>query len=175
MTEGSENGEHDAMLGAIAAGDLDALERLYRELRIGVFAAAVAVVRDRALAEDVLQDTFVRVLEKASTYRPGTRARAWVLAIARNLAIDALRRRREPARREPPVESWGDPLGGLVVTRALLALEPVEREIVALHALGGLTHAEIAVQLAMPAGTVRWKYRAALDRLAPLFSEAVDA
>jgi RNA polymerase sigma-70 factor (ECF subfamily) len=172
MTGGTDT-DDDALIGAIASGDLGALERLYRRLRVPVFAVSLAVVRDRAAAEDVLQETFVRVLEKAGTFRAGTRPRAWVLAIARNLAIDAVRRRREAAPYE--TRGAGDPLGRLVVTRALLELEPLEREIVALHALGGLTHAEIAEQLAMPPGTVRWKYRAALRRLEPLFAEAADA
>jgi RNA polymerase sigma-70 factor (ECF subfamily) len=57
-----------------------------------VFAVALAVVRDRVAAEDVLHDAFVRIWEKAHTYRRGTRPRAWVLAIARNTAIDARRR-----------------------------------------------------------------------------------
>jgi DNA-directed RNA polymerase specialized sigma24 family protein len=53
-------------------------------------------------------------------------------------------------------------------------LEQVDREIVVLHAIAGLTHAEIAVQLGLPAGTIRWKYRVALARLAPLVAEAHD-
>jgi RNA polymerase sigma factor (sigma-70 family) len=166
--------DHDSMLGAIAAGELAALEALYRDLRVAVFAVALAVVRDWALAEDVLQDTFVRVAERASTYRPGTRPRAWVLAIARNLAVDAVRRRRDPGWMDDRAEE-ADPLRGLVVTHALMALGPPEREIVALHALGGLTHGEIGAQLGIPPGTVRWKYRAALRVLAPLLTEVTDA
>ena len=132
MTSESENGDHDAWLRAVAAGDLDALERLYRELRVAVFAVAIAVVRDHALAEDVLQDTFVRVCEKAQLLPARAHdPRAWVLAIARNLAVDALRRRRVRsgrAHRNRPREPsrWK----GLLVTRALLELEPLEREIV---------------------------------------------
>jgi DNA-directed RNA polymerase specialized sigma24 family protein len=67
----SDIDHHDALLGAVAAGDVRALERLYRELRVGVFALALSVVRDRSVAEDVLHDTFVRVYERAHTYRPG--------------------------------------------------------------------------------------------------------
>jgi RNA polymerase sigma-70 factor (ECF subfamily) len=170
MTE-SEGDEHEALLGAIATGDVQALERLYRELRTAVFAVALAVVRDRVAAEDALHDAFVRIWEKAHTYRPGTRPRAWVLSIARNTAIDA---RRRNARR-PPVEHLaeaGNGLSRLTMTEALMTLDAVERSIVALRVLGGLTHAEIANELGLPAGTVRWKYRVALTRLEPLFTEA---
>jgi len=165
--------DHEALLRAVAAGEVQALERLYRELRVPVFAVALSVLRDRTAAEDVLHDTFVRIAEHAHAYRPRTRPRAWVLAIARNLAIDAARRRRrhrvleeQPAAPEPaPDFSWAE---------ALMTLDAVEREIVALRVLGGLTHAEIAAHLGVPAGTVRWRYRLALRRLAPLVAEASD-
>jgi RNA polymerase sigma-70 factor, ECF subfamily len=100
-----------------------------------------------------------------------------VLAIARNLAIDAARRRVHDPRLQDAqaMADEDDRLGGLVWTEALMTLEPAEREIVALHVLGGLTHSEIAAQLDLPPGTVRWKYRVALDRLGPLVSEARDA
>lgn len=173
MRDESDDDDYEALLGAIATGDLQALERLYRRLRSAVFAVALAVVRDRPAAEDVLHDTFLRIWEKAHTYRPGTRPRAWVLAIARNLAIDARRRQIPGPALELSLEA--NELSRLTLTEALMKLEPVERSIVALRALGELTHAEIATELGIPAGTVRWKYRLALARLAPLLTEARDA
>jgi RNA polymerase sigma-70 factor (ECF subfamily) len=162
MAEG-DGDDHEALLAAIARGDVDALERLYRELRVAVYAVALAVLRDRDTAEDVVHDTFVRVHDGAATYRPGSRPRAWVLAIARNLAIDAVRRRsREPAPGTIEPAAVDEPL---LWVDALMALAPDERAIVALRVLGGLTHAEIAEQLGLPPGTVRWKYRVALRRL----------
>jgi hypothetical protein len=117
------------LLGAVAAGDLRSLEPLYRALRVAVFTLSLSVVRDRSLAEDVLHETFVRVSEKAHTYRAGTRPRAWVLAIARNHALDTVRRRAREHTLDggPPAED--DSLGALVVTSALMTLEPLEREI----------------------------------------------
>ena len=174
MGDTSDNDDHDALLAAVADGNVGALERLYRDLRVAVFGVALAILGDGAAAEDVLHDTFVRVHDNAARYRPGTRPRAWIMAIARNLALDAVRRRaRErvahaPAAAEEPRES-------LSWREALMTLEPREREIVALHLFGELTHAEIAAELAVPPGTIRWKYRTALARLAPLYAEARDA
>lgn len=170
----SDGDDHEKCLGAVAAGDLRALEPPYRALRVAVFTLALSVVRDRSLAEDVLHETFVRISEKANTYRAGTRPRAWVLAIARNLAIDAVRRHARENALDEGLPAEDESLGALVVTSALMTLEPLEREIVALHALCGLTHSEIAAQLGLQPGTVRWKYRVALGRLAPLVSEAHD-
>jgi RNA polymerase sigma-70 factor (ECF subfamily) len=163
----------ESALAAVAAGDIGALEDVYRELRVPVFGVALAVLRDRALAEDVLQETFVRVFDRASSYRAGTRPAAWVLAIARNLALDTLRReRREQSHhRHPHATLEDDAVSRLAVTRALLTLDRIDRELVALHDLGGLTHAEIAATLDLPAGTVRWRYRRALARLETAFEE----
>jgi RNA polymerase sigma-70 factor (ECF subfamily) len=175
MGDERENDEHEAMVRAIAAGEISALERLYRELRAPVFAVALSLVRDYSTAEDVLHDTFVRVWEKADSYRPGTRPRSWVLGIARNLAIDGVRRRA----RQPPLEDVravveDDRLEPFAYTSALMTLEPLERQIVVLRVVAGLTHAEIAAQVELPPGTVRWRYRLALGRLKPLVSEESD-
>ena len=163
----------EAALEAIVAGDMVALEWLYRELRVPVFAVALVITADRGLAEDVLQETFLRVYTHARTYRPGSRPRACVVAIARNLALDAVRARRRELPDEkvakatvPPVAVGDDQaVAGLMVTEALLALPATERQIVVLHAIVDLTHAEIARALGLPAGTVRWRYRVALGRL----------
>jgi DNA-directed RNA polymerase specialized sigma24 family protein len=66
----------------------------------------------------------------------------------------------------PPVAAGDDQaVAGLTVTAALLARSATERQIVVLHAVVDLTHAEIAQVLGLPAGTVRWRYRVALGRL----------
>jgi DNA-directed RNA polymerase specialized sigma24 family protein len=62
----------------------------------------------------------------------------------------------------------------LALVEAMMTLDSVEREIVALHTLCDLTHAEIATELGLAPGTVRWKYRMALRRLTPLVVEAGD-
>jgi RNA polymerase sigma-70 factor (ECF subfamily) len=174
MRDGNEN-DLDSALASIATGEVEALERVYRSLRVAAFAVALAVVGDRPSAEDVVHDTFVRVCEQAESYHAGTRARAWVLAIARNLAIDVVRQRdRKPRFGEIRRTAEDDPLATLSWTQALMALETVDRQIVALHALGGLTHREIAAQVGLPPGTVRWRYRIALARLEPTVSETRD-
>ena len=165
--------DEDRLLRQVAEGDMRALEALYRGMRVQVFAVALAVTGDRGTAEDVMQDTFVRVYSAAPGYQPRSRARAWVLTIARHLALDAVRRQaREPASamadRGPA--ALADEPGGirLDVVNALLQLGEVDRQIVVLHDMAGLTHAEVAAELELPAGTVRWRYRVALARLRPL-------
>jgi RNA polymerase sigma-70 factor (ECF subfamily) len=175
LTMSDDAWDEDELLQQIATGDMRALEVLYRAMRVRVFAVALAVTGERVMAEDVMQDTFLRVYHGAPGYRPGTRARAWVLMIARHLALDAVRRRaREPA---SVTAGQGAAPGGepdavrLDLVNALLQLGMVDRQIVVLHDMAGLTHAEIAAELLLPAGTVRWRYRIALARLRPLVAE----
>jgi RNA polymerase sigma-70 factor (ECF subfamily) len=164
--------DHDGTVTAIAAGDMLALERLYRELGPAVYALAVSIVRDRTRAEDVVHDAFLRVWRGAALYRPGTSGRAWTLGIARNVALDALRREtRRAAASAAAVTSSDEPASGRDWVDALLTLDATDREIVVLHELAGITHAEIAALLEMPAGTVRWRARRALGQLAPLLTE----
>ena len=170
--------DDDELLAQVAGGDIRALEALYRRMRVQVFAVALAVTADRGTAEDVLQDTFVRVYSAASRYRPEARARAWVLTIARHLALDAVRRRtREPVcgmADHGAATPAGDPDRiRLDVVNALLQLGEVDRQIVVLHDLAGFTHVEVAAELGLPAGTVRWRYRLALARLRPLVAEVI--
>jgi RNA polymerase sigma factor (sigma-70 family) len=174
MGYGNES-DFDSALASVAAGDVAALERVYEAMRLGVFAVALAIVGDRWTAEDVVHDTFVRVCEVAGKYQSGTSGRAWVLAIGRNLAIDLVRqRRRNPRFAEVREATEDQQLATVSWTAAMLKLEPVDREIVVLHAVGGLTHREIAAHVGLPPGTVRWRYRAALARLAPSMSETHD-
>jgi DNA-directed RNA polymerase specialized sigma24 family protein len=70
---------------------------------------------------------------------------------------------------------FGEPDGiRLDVVNALLQLDVVDRQIVVLHDMAGLTHAEVAAELELPPGTVRWRYRVALARLRPLVAEVVS-
>src|SRR3954454_14039530 len=79
-------------------GDETAFDALYERHAPPVLAFLTRMVRDAALAEDLLQTTFLSVVRARGRYQPGTAVRAWVFAIATNAGRDALRRRR--ARRE---------------------------------------------------------------------------
>ncbi|RKN66134.1 RNA polymerase sigma factor [Paenibacillus ginsengarvi] len=160
-------------LVAMARGDITPLRLLYDQLRSAVFSLALAILKDRQAAEDVLQETFVRVYERAASYRPGTNPKAWVVAIARNLAYDAYRhmKRAGPGEENKQVARDGHTSESAIVQRmelldALLRLGETERQIVVMHALAGLKHREIGKELGIPAATVRWKYRQSLSRLA---------
>lgn len=127
---------------------------LYRENRDAVFGYVAGMLGDRHAAEDVTALAFERAFRKRRSFKPsrGT-PRAWLFTIARNAALDELRRRRRtmPLLGDLPEEGVVDPsasaegaLRRSALVAALRQLEPREREIVALKFWGGLTNAELA-------------------------------
>jgi RNA polymerase sigma-70 factor (ECF subfamily) len=163
----------------LSKGNIQALEQLYNLMKTTVYAVALAIVRDKSMAEDIVQETFVRVYTKVDKYVPDTNPRAWVVSIARNLAYDSLRNRKgivsssgfEEGYITDEVEEIGisideSILDRMELTSLLLKLGETERQIVVLHAVGGLKHSEISEILKIPEGTVRWKYSSTLKKLA---------
>ena len=81
----------DLCICEIAAGDRDALSRLYLDMKDPIFRFALSLVRSRQLAEDIEAETFLNIMQSACGYKPGTNARAWIFAIARNCCMDCMK------------------------------------------------------------------------------------
>jgi RNA polymerase sigma-70 factor (ECF subfamily) len=165
------DGELESCIARTAEGNADALHCLYGELGDAVYALARAVTHDQLVAQDVLQDVFIKVYAAAGCYLPHGKPRAWVMRIARNEAISALRKRKRElptdlqAMEVPQRESEFTTPEHVDMDRALKRLAPLEREIVLLSVLGGLTNREVAKLLGIPSGSVSWRYRAAIGKL----------
>ena len=164
--------ELEELLLRIAQGEQQALEELYHRTRGAVYALALSFLKNAHDAQDVTQDTFVRVWDGAVQYRSQGSPMAWLLTIARNLARMKLRqgaRQAELSEEEweaIPAESPGvTPEDRELLQTALAALEDQERQVVLLHAVTGLKHREIAALLEMPLATVLSKYHRALEKL----------
>ena len=164
--------ELEELLLRIAGGEQQALEELYRRTRGAVYALALSYLKNAHDAQDVTQDTFVRVWDGAVQYRPQGSPMAWLLTIARNLARMKLRQGARQA--ELSEEEWEaipadspsvTPEDRELLQTALAGLEDQERQVVLLHAVTGLKHREIAALLEMPLATVLSKYHRALKKL----------
>jgi RNA polymerase sigma-70 factor (ECF subfamily) len=127
-------------------------EALYRSSRDDVYAYVVTLLRDRAAAEDVTALAFERAYRRRRTFdRRRGEERAWLFGIARNAALDELRRRKrtqtlagDPADAEPGVLDNDDQVARRIVVRAALSqLEPRDRELVLLKFHGRLSNAEL--------------------------------
>lgn len=163
----------------IANGEEDALTTLYRQARTAVYGFALSIVKNVHDAEDILQDTFLVVWQKAGSYRPNGKPMAWLMTITRRLAIDRLREHTRTVPLSP--EDWQTWLSErpdatqedrLILSSLLEQLGDQERQIVILHALTGLKHREIAELLAIPLPTVLSKYNRALKKLQKSWKES---
>lgn len=144
------------------------LAGLIDEHSAAVFHVAFGVLRDRGLAEDVVQETMIKAWRSLGTFRGDSSTRTWVLRIAHNTAIDALRRRRErtidPKDLEDPAgaTTLDDPARRVVgredvghLRTALEQLDELSRTIVVLREVEGLSYQEIADTIEVPVATVK--------------------
>ena len=162
----------DALILRIARGDTAALEQLYRQTSASIYGFALSILRDPTAAEDVMQDTFASVMQSAPGYQPSGKPMAWLLTIARNLALMRLRKAEnknlsfdELYHVEDTHDAYQTTENHMVLERVLHTLADGERQIVMLHALSGLKHREVADLLGIPQATAISRYNRALAKL----------
>jgi RNA polymerase sigma-70 factor (ECF subfamily) len=168
----------DPVSGAFTAtseSPSEAFEALYRRSFGRVYGYVATLLRDRAAAEEVTAQAFERAFRKRRTFRAsrGTQE-AWLFGIARNAALDELRRRKRRAALEAepadvdtagPGEQAEDALRREVVRAAMARLEPRERELVALKFSGGLSNEEIARVVGISASNVGTRLHRTIEKL----------
>jgi RNA polymerase sigma factor (sigma-70 family) len=179
----------DALLDGLATGDPDASAAFIERFQRRVFGVALRIVNDSKLAEDVAQETFVRAWQRSAAFDPrrGT-VSAWLLTIARNLAIDTVRLRRivivEPeailARRDESSERSPDDLAllGSETDRLRVAMAELptdQRRALVLAAFAGQTAREIAESEQIPLGTAKTRIRTAMLRLRAALVDDTEA
>ena len=166
----------------VARREAAALGELYDRHHRLLFTLIHRVLRDRGEAEDVLQDVFVRVWDRAESYNPALGApSAWLARIARNRAIDRLRSRgvrahlADPLDRVPlaadvatapdPEEQTHAAEHRRIVRAALDALPPEQRTLIDAAYYDGYTQSELAEKFDLPLGTVKTRIRTAMQAL----------
>jgi RNA polymerase sigma factor (sigma-70 family) len=163
-------------LPATLAPARDTFEELYRSSRDDVYAYVATLLRDRSAAEDVTALAFERAYRNRRSFRTerGSR-RAWIFGIARNAALDELRRRRrvvpllgeptEAVTAQPPLESADAVVRRAAVREALASLDARDRELIALKFHAGLSNAEIGRVLGVSETNAGTKLHRAISRL----------
>lgn len=182
----------ETLLRLITRAQADALSELYDRYSRLVFSLALNSVGDRTLAEEITQDVFVRIWQKAGTYRADQgKVSTWLTSIARYRSIDLLRR--QSARPEQHSVGWAEvapnavprvdgPEETVALTmrqqrvRAAVALLPEDqRQALALAYFGGYTHRQIADELDQPLGTVKTRIRLAMQKLRETLQDEENA
>ena len=176
-----ERHELQQLLLHIAGGDRDALAALYQRTRAAVYGLALSYLKNAQDAQDLTQDVYVQVWDRAEQYRLIGSPMGWLLAVCRNLCL--MRLRREERHAALSEEEWDaiparecglDADERALLQGALAVLGEEERRIVLLHAVTGLKHREIAALLELPLPTVLSKYHRALKKMR-IFLEGDDA
>jgi RNA polymerase sigma-70 factor (ECF subfamily) len=147
------------VLSRAKRGDLVAFEELVRDCQADVYRFALYLTRDHGIAEDVTQETFLRAFRFIHGFRGGTKFSSWLMRIARNCSMDALRRRPSDAALEEGPEPFARGLADPIVRAALaaaLASVPLEqRETFLLTEVLGLSYQEAGDVLGVRLGTVK--------------------
>jgi RNA polymerase sigma-70 factor (ECF subfamily) len=173
------------LIEAVARGDHPALLALYDRHGGVAYGLAYRILDDAGAAEEAVQDAFLRVWRRASTFdlaRGGVRS--WLLTIVHHCAIDLVRRRSgappviagldEIADRRSVPDAWSEVSGGIERERVRTAVETLPREqrrAIEMAFFDGLTHREIAERDGLPLGTVKGRLRLGLKRLSGLLVE----
>lgn len=170
------------LVDQIAQRNETALSELYDRYHRLIFSVALNVVGRQEEAEEIMLDVFTRVWEKAHTYRSDrAKVSTWLTRLARNRAIDVLRR--ENVRPMKYSVSWADvwpeppdgkdlPESAVHLTlqkqrvrQAISTLPDIQKEVLALAYFKGYSHSEIAQALDIPLGTVKGRIRGGMQKL----------
>ena len=180
--------DDERLIRLIVQSQEQALAQLYERYHRLVFSLALAIVNDRATAEEITLDVFMRVWQKADTYRADqAKVSTWLTHIARHHAIDVLRRR--AARLDESALHWEDTVHHAQsshpdpqesaeislrrerIHAALAQLPAEQKQALTLAYFGGFTQSQIAEILAQPLGTIKTRLRLAMQKLRQLLDE----
>ncbi|MDP2731600.1 MAG: sigma-70 family RNA polymerase sigma factor [Hoeflea sp.] len=166
-----------AMIARVALGDRKAFASLYSQTSAKLFGVALRILKDRAQAEDAVQEVYVRIWRRAGSFRVGqASAMAWLVTIARNQAIDMIRARQPATLDYDEAPEIADPamdpeahavLGGESqrIEACLGELEAARAAAVVAAYVEGLSYQELAEQNAVPLNTMRTWLRRSLLKL----------
>lgn len=169
----------------IQQGSKQGLKEIYDEYGKTIYQCVLGILHNSHDAEDVTSEFFLKLWQIADTYCFGGRHKRWLVTIARNMALDLLKKRKrelltlnedtEKGFSDEPADSVSTEdtvTGNMTVSEALESLDESEREIVNMRILADMTFKDIAAVLEKPLGTVTWKYRSALGKLKKIVGEA---
>jgi RNA polymerase sigma-70 factor (ECF subfamily) len=180
--------DDSALVASVARGSARALEHLYERYSRGVYSLALRLLGDTAAAEEVVQETFLKLWRQPKAYQPARgRLLPWLLGVAHHHAVDMLRRRQLEQRHRATSNGDGTAAGledlGLAsadsdpqlraggfdqsdaIGRALAELPPEQRLPLELAYYRGMTQFEVATLLSVPLGTIKTRMRLGLQQL----------
>lgn len=156
----------------LKSGDSQAFDEIYEMTYRKIYFIVLPILRDRSLAEDIMQDTYLKFLEKLYDYKANN-SLAYLLTIAKNLAINEYNKRKRVTQEidlDMSTFAYDEHLelkagNEEMIRSALGVLNQVEKNVFLLHTLENLTHREISLIMDKPLGTVTWTYQQAIKKM----------
>lgn len=175
----------ETLMRAVREGDLAKLGILFDRHHPALFDFLCRTTGNRAAAEDLVQDVFLRILKYRATYRDEARFDTWLFRIARNARADYFKQRatvapltdearEHPDRAPGPDRQLEDERDALRLRRALMSLRDDKRELIVLARYRAMKHAQIAELLEVDPGTVKVRLHRALAELRAVFMRLPD-
>lgn len=156
-------------LSQISKGNEKALQKLYHATAHPLFLFAMSYVQNKETAEDIVQDTFIKIISNIDQYQEQGHAKVWIFTVAKNLCKNQLTR----SKNLPEITEIGKEMDYSVVelSETLSILSDVERQVIRFHVFAGLNLKEIAQLLTLPLGKIRYAKRSATKKLKHYYLE----
>ena len=170
----------DRLVSRLKSGDIQVFDEIYELTYRKVYFKIIPILKDVSLAEDIMQDTYLKLLQTISNYQKRNFI-GYLLTIAKNLALNELKRRKRVVhldtidddysafRYQSLIETSAE--NKKLFDRVLGILDSEERNIVLLHDVENLKHKEISVIIEKPLGTVTWLYSRAIKKIRRIVKE----
>lgn len=182
MSQPSSHVDLTALMALVASGDVEAFSDLYDEISGLVYGLGLRVARSRVIAEEITQEVFITLWERADSFDPERGSvKAWISTMTHRRAVDAVRRAQSARDREDRILP-DRPFDGVEesviagderdrVRGALAGLTDLQYEAIEMAYYQGLTYAEVANRLDSPLGTVKSRMRDGLHKLRAIMGE----
>lgn len=165
------------LVSTLQTGDMTVFDSIYHETKSVVYYTILSILKDKSRSEDIMQDTYLKALNKIHSFKPRYGFKSWIVTIARNLAINEYNKRKRELSYDPSVDEYifgqeeSTSEKELIVKEILDYLDETEREVVVMHVLGDMKHREISDILKKPIGTITWIYNKAIKKAQEKFRE----
>lgn len=152
-------------------GNIEVFDDIYYLTKNIVYYSIFIILKDYQLSEDIMQDTYLKALNKIHTYKRKAHFKSWLVTIAKNLAINEFNRRKREMLIDLSEQEYllgscaSSAENEILIEQVFKVLSDMEKEIVILHTVGDLKHREIAKLLSKPLGTITWTYNKAIKKL----------
>lgn len=161
--------DYIGLVEKIKQKDEKAFEAIYNDTKYVIFSMIISIVNDRFLAEDIMQDVYIKMVEKINYYNPKYKFINWLITLAKNESIDYIRKKKEVILDEEKLDYFynkeEEQIEDVDINKYLDVLNQEEKQIVLLKIIKDLKHREISSIVGKPLGTVIWIYNKAIKKM----------